>query len=88
MEMAGAKKISDEVRRRRWNWIGHVLRKETTDDCAVALGWTPEGRRRPGRPKTTWRRMVENERKAAGWNSWSVAQHTASNRTKWGQLSN
>ena len=60
--MAGTERISEEVRRRRWNWIGHVLRKDRTDDCAVALGWTPEGRRKRGRPKTTWRRMVELER--------------------------
>ncbi|KAK7483776.1 hypothetical protein BaRGS_00024992 [Batillaria attramentaria] len=32
-----AEKVSDEVRRRRWNCIGHVLRREPTDDCAVAL---------------------------------------------------
>ena len=63
LELAGAGKISEEVRRKRWNWIGHVLRKEPTNDCAVALGWTPEGRRKSGRPKTTWRRMVEVERK-------------------------
>ncbi|KAI4883820.1 hypothetical protein NFI96_002543 [Prochilodus magdalenae] len=36
LEMAGAEKISEEVRRRRWNWIGHVLRRDRNDDCAVA----------------------------------------------------
>ena len=43
LELAGAGKISEEVRRKRWNWIGHVLRKEPTNDCAVALGWDPRG---------------------------------------------
>ena len=42
LDMAGAENISDEVRRRQWNWMGHVLRNEPTDDCAVALGWTPD----------------------------------------------
>ena len=50
LEMAGADPISDEVRRRRWCWIGHVLRKEANSDCAVALGWKPEGKRSRGRP--------------------------------------
>jgi hypothetical protein len=27
----------------------------------VAIRWTPEGKRRKGRPKTTWRRTVEKE---------------------------
>ena len=83
LEMAGAEKISDEVRRRRWNWIGHVLRKEPTHDCAVALGWAPEGKRKRGRPKTTWRRMVEVERNKAGWQTWGEARRTAADRPRW-----
>ena len=51
--------ISCEVRRRRWNWLGHVLRREGENDCMTALGWTPIGRRARGRPKTTLRRTVE-----------------------------
>ena len=83
LEMAGAEKISDEVRRRRWSWIGHVLRKEPTHDCAVALGWAPEGKRKRGRPKTTWRRMVEVERNQAGWQTWGEARRTAADRPRW-----
>ena len=83
LQMAEAEKISDVVRRRRWSWIGHVFRREPSDDCAVALGWTPEGKRKRGRPKTTWRRMVEVERNGAGWNSWSAARRAASDRTQW-----
>ncbi|KAL7831358.1 hypothetical protein SRHO_G00308610 [Serrasalmus rhombeus] len=83
LEMAGAEKISEEVRRRRWNWIGHVLRRDRNDDCAVALEWTPEGSRKRGRPKTTWRRMVEAERNGAGWSTWNSARRAAADRTKW-----
>ena len=35
--VASAHPISEEVRRKRWCWIGHVLRKELNNDCAVAL---------------------------------------------------
>jgi hypothetical protein len=55
LEMAQSERISEEVRRRRWNQIGHVLRKDRTDDCAIAIGWTPDGRRKRSRLKTTWR---------------------------------
>jgi endonuclease/exonuclease/phosphatase family metal-dependent hydrolase len=82
-EMAGANRISDEVRRRRWNWIGHILRKDWNDDCAVALGWTPEGRRKRGRPKITWRRMIEKERNEAGWNTWTSVRQAAKDRQSW-----
>ena len=53
LDIAKMDRIISEVRRRHWNWIGHIMRKEKNDDCAVALGWTPEGKRSRGRPKTT-----------------------------------
>lgn len=62
--------------------MGHVLRKDPTDNCAVALRWTPEGSRKRGRPKTTWRWVVEVERNSAGWSSWNVARRAASDRQK------
>ena len=69
--------ISCEVRRRRWNWLGHVLKREGENDSFTALGWTPEGRRARGRPKTTWRRTAEKKRNQTGWKSWSVAKAVA-----------
>ena len=83
LEIANTGKVSDEVRRRRWAWIGHILRKDPGNDCAVALGWTPEGKRGRGRPKTTWRRMVEKERDSEGWHSWERARRVAQDREKW-----
>ena len=72
--------ISCEVRRRNWNWLGHVLGREGENDCFTPLGWTPEGRRARGRPKTTWRRTVEKERNKTGWKSWEVAKAIAEDR--------
>ena len=60
--VAGTDLISEEVTGKRWCWIGHVLRKEVNNDCAVALGWKPEGKGNRGRPKTTWRCTVKKER--------------------------
>jgi hypothetical protein len=45
----------------RWRWLGHVLHKPSEDK-----GWTPEGKRKRGRPKTTWRHTIENEIKERG----------------------
>ena len=76
-KIASVNRISDEIRRRRWNWIGHVLRGDKSSDCMVALGWQPEGKRAVGRPKTTWRRTVETERRKAVWCDWGTARATA-----------
>ena len=60
-ERAGMEPISSMIKKRRWKWIGHVLRMDKTKHARVALTWTPEGKRRRGRPKETWRRTVERE---------------------------
>ncbi|RUS68494.1 hypothetical protein EGW08_023744 [Elysia chlorotica] len=52
--------------RRRWRWIGHVLRKEQDAIPRVAVQWRPEGHMKRGRPKTTWRRTVEAEAAVMG----------------------
>ena len=62
--MAEIDEISCQVQRRRWIWLGNVLRREGVNDCFAALRWTPEGGRARGRPKTTWRRTVERERQS------------------------
>ena len=76
-------KISDEVKTRRWKWIGHVLRMKDDNNCLTALSWKHEGRRKVGRLRTTWRRTVEKERKERGWRSWDEARPIARNRADW-----
>ena len=61
LERAGMKNMSDEAHRKRCKYIGHILRKETDNDCLTTMTWAPKGRRKSGRSKTTWRRTVENE---------------------------
>ena len=46
---------------RRWRWIGHVMRREQDNITRTALHWIPEGKRKRGRPRNTWRRTVESE---------------------------
>ena len=70
------------IKRRRWRWIGHVLRMEPGSYPRIALQWTPEGRRRSGRPKQTWRRTVEAEMKEMG-QSWERLQRLARDRDQW-----
>ena len=77
------KKMSEEVLRKKWKYIGHILRKEPENDCVTAMTWAPDGKRKRGRPKTTWRRNVEKERNAAGWKTWRQAKTIATNRNEW-----
>ena len=42
-----------QIRRRKWRWIGHTLRKEPSNITRQALEWNPQGKRKRGRPKQT-----------------------------------
>ena len=65
--------------------IGHVLRKSTNNITRVSLKWTPEGKRKRGRPKTTWRRTAESEMKEMG-QTWSELDRMAKDREQWRKL--
>ena len=76
-------RISIKVKRKRWRFLGHVLRMPREHHCATALTWTPMGKRKVGRPKTTWRCTMEKERTMAGWKSWEEVRPLANDRDKW-----
>lgn len=82
--MARAEEIIQEMKRRKWKWIGHVFRRDKIKAVLRRSVDQPNGgRRRRCHPKTTWRRMVELDRNAAEWNTWNPARHVAADRTKW-----
>ena len=70
------------IMRRRWRWIGHVMRRAPDNVSRTALHWTPEGKRRRGRPKNTWHRTVEGELKTLH-HTWGTGQKLAQNRQEW-----
>jgi hypothetical protein len=47
--------------KKKWNCIGHTLRKEIGAIEKTALDWNPQGYRRRSRPKRTWRMTIEEE---------------------------
>jgi len=55
------KSIENQIERRKWNWIGHSLRKETGAREKTGLDWNPQRYRRSGRLKRMWRRTIEDE---------------------------
>ena len=72
-ERSGTRTIDEQVRTRRWKWLGHVLRMPSDKTPKIALTWAPEGRRRKGRPRETWRRTVNKEREHLGFRTWRQA---------------
>ena len=74
--------IENQIKRRKWNWIGHTLRKETGAIEKTGLDWNPQGYRRTGRPKRTWRRTMEDEIGSTR-RSWNEVKGIAGDRNAW-----
>jgi hypothetical protein len=77
----GETEISIQIKRRKWTWIGHTLRKGNETIEREVLDWNPQGKRRRGRPKQTWRRSV-HEASEKG-KSWSEVKRMARDTTRW-----
>ena len=72
----------EEIRGRRWRWIGHTLRKPPTNITRQALTWNPQGKRKRGRPKNSWRRDLEADARQTGC-SWRELERIAQDRGQW-----
>ena len=70
------------IKRRKWRWIGHTLRKPPESITRQALEWNPQGHRRRGRPRHTWRRTMNEEIQQADLN-WNQVKRMSTNRTRW-----
>lgn len=74
--------INEVIKKRKYGWLGHTLRKQTTNISREALEWNPQGSRKRGRPKITWKRSIEKEIREEG-KSWRELKELARNRVRW-----
>ena len=62
---AQEERMLSQIRRKKWKWIGHTLRKQRESVTRQAFFWNPQGKRKRGRPKKQ-REKVSQTRTAAG----------------------
>jgi hypothetical protein len=43
-----------EIRKHKFGWIGHMLRKNDAEPSKAALQWNTQGIRKRGRPRNSW----------------------------------
>ncbi|VDP53599.1 unnamed protein product [Schistosoma margrebowiei] len=75
----------EEIRKRRWKWIGHTLRKSSNCITRQALTWNSEGKQKRGRPKNALRRTIEADMKTMNYN-WTELERIAQDRVGWRML--
>ena len=60
-ERCGVEDLKDRMRRTRLRWFGHVKRREENNILKRVYDLDIGGRRPVGRPKKTWRKVVEED---------------------------
>jgi hypothetical protein len=78
----GQEDVNLEIRKRKFGWICHTLRKDDGEIPKATLQWNPQGSRKRGRPKNSWRRLVNKE----AVRSWNELRFLAADRQKWKEL--
>ncbi|RNA17398.1 endonuclease-reverse transcriptase [Brachionus plicatilis] len=73
---------NSEQKNKRLRWLGHVLRMKDTRIPKRALQWTPQGRRKVGRPAVTWRSKITKELIEIGM-TWGEARVKAKDGLEW-----
>ncbi|KAK7093635.1 hypothetical protein V1264_007344 [Littorina saxatilis] len=79
-QRADQKPAAQQILRRKWGWIGHTLRKPASSITRQPLKWNPQGKRKRGRPRNSWRRDTEAEINRQG-KTW--IERAAQDRVGW-----
>jgi hypothetical protein len=85
LKKSKCKNIVGEIKQRRTRWLGHVMRMAPSRIPKVTLHWTPPGKRKRGRPRTTWRRIIISELEEMGF-SVGQARYITKDRGGWRQI--
>ena len=83
LKMADIQQIDVIIKRHKWGWIGHTLRKDESSVERQAMQWNSlDGiGRKKGRPCETWRRTVEGECKNLN-KTWPDLKQLAQSRVR------
>ena len=76
-------KVSETIKKKRWTYVGHILRRQEQRITRQAMYWQAAGRRRRGRPKKTLRRTLRREAREIGLENMSEIEQLAQDRNVW-----
>ena len=66
LERTKQQKLNEIIRKRRLRWFGHVARMNEERFPKRVLVWETTGKRRPGRPRCSWKQNVSKDLKDLG----------------------
>ena len=82
--MADIDDMSSKVRQKRWNWLGHIIRRDGGNEHWVRHQKVEE-KEEDQRLPVLGQELVEKEKNKVGWMSWEVAKAVTRNRECWSE---
>jgi len=73
--------IEQQIKERKWHWIGHILHKPQGAIERHTLDWYHQDTRNRGRPRATWKITRDWQLQKAG-KRWKEAKELALDRTE------
>jgi hypothetical protein len=58
--------VAVQIKLWKWNFIRHTTKKDSYAIEKQALGWNPQRQHRGGRPRRSWRRMIDEKAEIVG----------------------
>ena len=77
--------VEEEIRKRRWKWIGHTMRKSPMCITGRAPTYNGEGKQKRERSKNTLLCEIEADMKRVN-NNWKELERLAQDRLGWRRL--
>jgi hypothetical protein len=74
--------MEQELRCRKWRWLGHTLKRPHESITRLAFSWNPLGKRRKGRARNTWRSKMESKIKRTR-RTWKDLEKMVLDRRAW-----
>ena len=85
LERAGIEDVNTTIKRRRWRYLGHVLRMPKTRLPNQTWYWKPTGKRKRGRPTGSYRSTIRDEAITQGLDLPNL-ENVAKDRQAWRRL--
>lgn len=82
-EELNGKDIVNKIKQQRLRWLGHVYRAKDEEPIKSLMQWEPAGKRRKGRPRSTWIKEAKEDLKKAGIGN---PEEKAKDRKKWDKI--
>jgi len=83
----GQEPVLDQIQRRKWNWLGHTLRRNDDSINKEATQWTPQGHRGDGDQgileKEIWRKKCGQQDTSTAGGRWRWQHKTELDGDKW-----